>query len=206
LNFGPVLRARAARIILVLLGWSLGTCAARGHIATPGEMARLKEAGGLSASGRLTLAGPQGRFSARVVFGAARPDSLRIEIPSGAGLRFLLIAREGRLRADLPGEDAMFEGQATGEIMNRLFGIDVEPGDLVQALLGAAPESMSVTWRFERARPTHVTLEGSNRTRLSLAVDDPEVESPADRAFDFPPPRGRSLTLGEMSDRLGLRP
>ncbi len=168
-------------------------------------MARLKEARGLSASGRLTLSGPQGRFSARVVIGVARPDSLRIEIPSGAGLRFLLITREGRLRADLPGDDAMFEGPATGEIMNRLFGIDVEAKDLVGALLGSPPPSMNVTWRFELAQPAQVTLEGSNRTKLSLTVDDPEVESPADRAFAFPPPRARSWTVGEMSDRLGLR-
>ena len=58
--------------------------------------------------------------------GARRPDSLRIEIPAAVGLRFLLVSRDGALRADLPGEDAMFEGPQTPEVMNELFGIEVE--------------------------------------------------------------------------------
>jgi hypothetical protein len=139
-----------------------------------------------------------------VVFGVARPDSLRIEIPSGAGLRFLLVARDGRLRADLPEDDAMFEGPGTGEIMSGLFGINVEPKDVVAALLGSAPESMNVLWRFENSRPAQVILQGSNGTKLSLTVEDPEIESPHDEAFTFGPPREHSWTVGEMSARLGL--
>ena len=188
-----------------MLGLALGGCAARGHIATPAEVGRLQQAMGLSASGRITLSGPQGRFSAGVVFGVARPDLLRIEIPAGAGLRFLLVAKNGRLRADLPGDDAMFEGPGTAEVMNSLFGIDLEPKDLVGALLGTPPETMNVGWRFEKTRPARVTILGSNATRLSLTLDEAETESPAAQAFEFGPPRGRRWTLPEMSERLGLR-
>lgn len=167
-------------------------------------MALLERTEGLSSSGRITLAGPKGKFSARVVFGVARPDSLRIEIPAGAGLRFLLVAKNGRLRADLPGDDAMFEGPATTEVMNGLFGIDLSPKDLVGAILGSPPESLGVSWRFEQALPAQMTIRGSNNTRLTLNLDEPEVGAPRSRAFEFGPPRARAWSLREMSDRLGL--
>lgn len=169
-------------------------------------MAQLRQGSGLSSSGRITLSSPQGRFSARVVFGVARPDSLRIEIPAGTGLRFLLVARDGALRADLPGDDAMFEGPGTSEVMNGLFGIDLRPKDLVDAILGSPPRSLRVGWRFERSAPSQVTIHGSNATKLSLTLDDAEIEPPADKAFEVGPPRLHSWTLREMSDRLGLRP
>ncbi len=196
------MRIRAAG---VLLGIGLSACAARGHLATPDEVERLREAQGLSASGRITLSGRQGRFSAGVILGVARPDRVRIEIPAGAGLRFLLVAKDGRLRAELPGDDAMFEGPGTAEVMNRLFGIDLEPKDLVSALLGSPPESLSVGWRFDRSGPVQVTIRGSNTTKLALTLDDTETESPAAQAFDFGPPRRYRWTLPEMSERLGLR-
>ena len=187
-----------------LLAASLFACSTRGHVATPDEMARLRQAEGLSASGRITLEGPKGRFSARIVFGVARPESLRIEIPGGAGLRFLLVTRNEKLRADLPGDDAMFEGAASREVMNGLFGIDLAPQDLVEAILGSPGGSLAVGWRFERSLPTRVTIEGANRTRLTLDIDEPEIEAPRPGAFDFGPPRSRAWRLSEMSDRLGL--
>jgi hypothetical protein len=192
------------RGVFALLAISLVACAARGHLATPAEMASLNGTGGLSSSGRITLEGPRGKFSARVVFGVSRPDSLRIEIPAGTGLRFLLVAKEGRLRADLPGDDAMFEGPATAAVMNGLFGIDLAPSDLVAAILGAPPRSLDVSFRFENSRPTRVTILGANHTRLTLSLDDPEVEAPGPGAFDFGPSRRQTWTLREMSDRLGL--
>lgn len=191
-------------LLLVPISLFAEGCAARGHIATPDEMARLKASPGLSASGRLTLQGPRGKFSAPVVFGVARPGSVRIEIPSGTGLRFLLVATDGRLRADLPGDDAMFEGPGTAEIMDRLFGVGLTPEDLVGALLGDPVESVRVVWRFERTRPAHIAIESANGSKLSLTVDDPEIAVPSEQAFSFGPPRLRSWTIGEMSERLGL--
>ena len=193
------------RASAVLLGLSLGACALRGHVATPDEIARLRLAEGLSASGRITLSSPRGRFSARVVFGVARPDSLRIEIPDGSGLRFLLLSRNGTLRADFPEDDAMFMGPSTSEVMNGLFGIELNPKDLVEALLGSAPESMNSRWRFEGTLPIQVTLRGVNESTLDLRIDDPRLESPSSQAFEFGPPRGHLWTLLEMSGRLGLR-
>jgi hypothetical protein len=151
------------------------------------------------------LSGPKGRFSAPIVFGMARPDALRIEIPSSAGLRFLLIVKDGRLRADLPQDDAMFEGLASGEVMNGLFGIDIEPKDLIDSILGSPPPSMKVGWRFERSLPTLITILGPNETKLTLTLDEPAIESPPVRAFDFAPVRAHAWTLQQMSERLGLR-
>ena len=188
----------------LLIATSVGACATRGHIATPSEKTRLGEAQGLSASGRLSLSGPRGKFAARVVFGVARPDALRIEIPAGTGLRFLLVTRDGTLRAELPGDDAMFEGPGTSEIMNGLFGIALSPADLVGAILGSPPPSLDVVWRFEKDLPAQVTIQGTNDTRLTLTLDDPEVASPRPQAFEFGPRRRQTWTLREMSDRLGL--
>ena len=187
-----------------LLAVSLSACATRGHIASPAEMALLEKAEGLSSAGRITLSGPKGRFSARVVFGAARPEALRIEIPAGTGLRFLLVAKDGRLRADLPGDDAMYEGPATTEVMKALFGIDLAPRDLVGAILGSAPDSLSLSWRFERSVPIRLAIRGSNETSLVLSLDEPEMVAPRPQAFEFGPPRERVWSLREMSDRLGL--
>ena len=189
---------------MFLTAWTAG-CASRGHIATPAEMAMLREAGGLSASGRLTLSGPEGRLSAPLVFGVARPDSLRIEIPAGVGLRFLLIAKDGRLRAELPQDDAMFEGPATRAIMNGLFGIDLSASDLAGALLGSPPEALSVGWRFDRTLPRQMTVRGGNDTRLAVTLDEPETRAPGEEAFQFGPPRRHVWSLQEMSARLGLR-
>ncbi len=180
-------------------------CAARGHIATPAEVALLREAPGLSASGEITLKGPGGRFGTKVVLGVARPDSLRIEIPDGGGLRFLLVCRNGMLRADLPREGVVYEGPANRAVMDQLFGIDLDPEALVGAILGASPAGFSVAWRFERAMPTQVTIEGADATRLSLTLDDPQIEAPQARAFESGPVRGTRVSLDEMSDRLGLR-
>ena len=72
------------------------------------------------------------------------------------------------------------------------------------AILGTPPESLGVSWRFERSRPAQMTIRGSNDTRLTLSLDEPEIESPLARAFDFGPPRARAWSLREMSDRLGL--
>lgn len=168
-------------------------------------MAVLRQSTGLLASGKIALRGPNGRFSARLVFGVARPDSLRIEIPAGTGLRFLLVAKDGKLRADLPQDDAMFEGPSNMEVMNRLFGIDLAPQDLVSAILGTPTEALKVGWRFDRRLPRQITMQRENRTRLTLSLDDPELESPRPEAFDFGGPRRHSISLAEMSDRLGLR-
>ena len=189
---------------LALFGWSFVGCAAHGHVATPIELDTLRQAPGLSASGRLTLVGPRGKASARVIFGAAPPDSLRVEIPSGASLRFLLITREGRLRADLPPDNSMFEGPATAATMKDLFGIDLAPQDLVAALLGSPPQTVDGLWRFERSRPAQLTLKGADGTKLKLTLDDPSTEAVSDQAFAFGPARPQSLSRAEMSRRLGL--
>lgn len=196
------LRAKGLTLLAAL--WA-SACAARGHIATPAEVALLKESTGLSASGQITLKGPGGRFGTKVVLGVARPDSLRIEIPDGGGLRFLLVCRNGTLRADLPREGVLFEGQANREVMHALFGIDLDPEALVGAILGSSPDGFSVRWRFEGSMPTQVTIEGSDATQLSLRLDDPEMAAPPARAFESGPIRGRRVSLDEMSDRLGLR-
>jgi hypothetical protein len=182
-----------------------GGCAARGHIATPAELVSLRESRGLSSSGTITLSGPGGRLRTKIVLGVTKPDLLRIEIPAGARLRFLLISTGGRLRADLPGDDAMFEGAASREVLETLFGVDFEVRDLVSALLGGEPEGMKVSWRFDAGRPSRIEMDGKEGRKLSLSLDDVELQAPAPSAFAFGPARGEMLSLDEMSRRLGLR-
>lgn len=201
----PPARAGWRTVAALLLAAAAGACAARGHVATPADLASLREASGLSAGGRIELSGPQGRVRARLVFGVARPDALRIEIPAGAGLRFLLVARDGRLRADLPPDDAMYEGPATAAVMDQLFGIDVAPSDLVAAILGTPPDALRTSWRFDQGHPARLLVERPGGGRLVLSFEDPETEAPAPNAFDFGPARGRRWTLSEMSARLGLK-
>lgn len=193
------------RAALLLPALWFAACAARGHVATPDEMALLLESRGLSASGRLTLAGPGGRFSTPLVFGAARPDFLRIEIPAGSGLRFLLVTGNGELRADFPEDDATFRGNGTKEVMSELFGIELSPADLVAAILGSPPPPLSVRFRFEERLPVQLLIRDARGARLTLTLDEREMSAPRPEAFAFGPPRGRSWTLKEMSSRLGLR-
>jgi hypothetical protein len=200
-----VARLPAITFAALLICASGSGCAARGHVATPEEIARLQKVEGLSASGLLSLAGPSGRFRTRVVLGVSRPDAVRIEIPSGTGLRFLLVARGGRLRAELPGDGVAYEGVATAEVMDDLFGIDFEPRDLVAAVLGNASPRLSTTWRFDRGRPSHTMMKGSDGRTLALSLDDAELAAPPAAAFEVLGGRGQSVTLREMSDRLGLR-
>lgn len=196
--------SRARSLTLLAALW-VSACAARGHIATPAEIALLRNTAGLSASGQITLKGPGGRFGTKVVLGVARPDSLRIEIPDGGGLRFLLVCRNGTLRAELPQEGVSFEGPANREVMHRLFGIDLDPEALVSSILGASPDKFTVRWRFDRSLPTQVTIEGPDGAQLSLRLDDPEIAAPPALAFESGPPRGNRVSLDEMSNRLGLR-
>lgn len=201
----PPPRAGWRTVAALLLAAASGACAARGHVATPADLASLREASGLSAGGKIELSGPQGRVRARLVFGVARPDSLRIEIPAGAGLRFLLIARDGRLRADLPSDDAMYEGPATAAVMDQLFGIDVSPADLVAAILGTPPDSLRTSWRFDEGQPARLVAERPGGGRLVLSFEDPETGAPGAAAFEFGSARARQWTLSEMSSRLGLK-
>jgi hypothetical protein len=98
----------------------------------------------------------------------------------------------------------MFEGPATTEVMNDLFGIDLSPKDLVLALLDQPSASVSVEWRFDQGKPVRVVVRRSQDAQLSLALDDPEMAQPQATAFDFSADRKTAWTLAQMSDRLGL--
>jgi len=180
-------------------------CAARGRIATPDEMARLGQANGLSASGQIALSGPGGRFRTRIVIGVARPGSLRLEIPAGSGLRFLLVTNGGRLRADLPQDDATYEGPATSQVMDALFGVAFDPKDLVAAILGDSPEGLAAAWRFDRGQPAQVSMNDVHGKKLTLNFEESDLQTPDSRAFTFGAARSRSITLAEMAERLGLK-
>ena len=65
----------------------------------------------------------------------ARPDSLRIEIPAGPASASFWCPGTGGFARTFRGDDAMFEGPATREVMDGLFGIDLAPDDLVGAIL-----------------------------------------------------------------------
>jgi hypothetical protein len=139
-----------------------------------------------------------------LVFGAARPDFLRIEIPAGTGLRFLLVTGNGELRADFPEDDATFKGLGTKEVMSELFGIELSPADMVSAILGSPPPPLSVRFRFERGLPVQLIIRDARDAQLTMSLDEGEMSPPGPEAFEFPSPRARAWTLKEMSTRLGL--
>ena len=180
-------------------------CAARGHVATPDELALLREASGLSASGKITLSGPGGRFSTRMLIGVAKPDLVRLEIPAGTGLRFRLITNGETLLADLPGEAVFFRGASSRGVLEALFGVEIEPRDLVAAVLGNQPTDFRTAWRFDRALPVHMKIDGREGRALAMSLDDTELAAPSAEAFVVDPPRSSPVSLEEMSSRLGLR-
>ena len=193
------------RWIALGVAFAAAGCAARGRIANPSEVRELQQAGGLSASGQLTLSGPSGRIRTRVVLGMARPDALRIEIPAGASLRFLLTTNDGQLSAVLPLEGVRYDGEASPMVMSTLFGIDFGPQALVASALGGTDPGLDASWRFDRGAPSEIVLTGRSGGSLKLALDDVELVPPPPMAFRPSESGALSVSLDEMSRRLGLR-
>jgi hypothetical protein len=138
---------------------------------------------------RVSVRGPELRGRSRALVAFVRPDRLRIEIPGAAGARLVAVVREGRLSAVLPAEHARLESAATSVELEALLGIALTPGELMDVLVGKAPEAAR-SYRADWAEtlPFRVRAELRDGTRLDARIDEAEtgVELPP-AAFD--PPR-----------------
>jgi hypothetical protein len=181
-------------------------CAARGRPATPGDLALLRAAPGLVASGQLGISGPRGRFRTDVLIGVARPDRIRIEIASATGPRFVLVAGSGRVTADYPGERARFTGPSDAATIGAVFGASISARDLAEVLLGGEAPDAAVAWRFDGGLPAGARVRLNTGERLDLSLASPELREATAGAFEArPDPRLEPVDAPTMARLLGLR-
>jgi len=198
---------RRPRPELALAGLLLSACATA-TLPPPGVATRAAAAVSWSGSVRVSVSGKDVRGRSRVLMAFRRPDAVRIEIPGPAGARLVAVAREGRLTAVLPAERAFLETAATAEDLDALLGVALSPRELMDLLVGVAPEGLrdyEAQWGDTLPRRVQALL--ADGTRLKATVDDAEagVELPP-AAFDPPPHPGyRPIDAAEARRLLGGR-
>jgi hypothetical protein len=153
---------------------------------------RAAATGAYRAELRVRLAGPELRARTRALVAFRRPDALRVEIPGPAGARLVAVARGGRLLAVFPAERAVFAGPATAADLERLLGIALEPGEVMDVLLGTPPARVpayEVKWGSHLPRTIEATLPDGARLKVDVREPEMDPEIPA-AAFEEPPHRG----------------
>jgi hypothetical protein len=164
--------------------------------------------GSYSASLRVSVKGPEVRGRSRVLLAFRRPDAMRIEIPGPSGARLVAVVRGDRLTAVLPAERAVFEGRAEREDLGALLGVDLDPAELMDVLVGTAPpDAREYRARWGEVLPRKVEAVLADGTRLKATVDDAEKDvSLPEAAFDPPPHPGyRRVDAEEARKLLGGR-
>ncbi|MFQ5514632.1 MAG: hypothetical protein ACE5FG_09340 [Myxococcota bacterium] len=142
-------RARRAALLLAVLG--LAACRTPQPPATivlgeEGRVAvwlehletRAKERHSVRAQGKLHLRGPDGSGSARQVLLAERPSRLRLESLNLWGQVQTLLVTDGERFAFYDGH-ALERGALHPDLLRERLGLDLEPEEAVQQLLGIAP-------------------------------------------------------------------
>jgi hypothetical protein len=148
----------------------------------------------------VSLRGPELRARTAAIVAFRRPDALRVEVPGPTGPRVVAVASEGRLAAVFPASRAWFRAEATRASFESLFGIALEPGEVMDLLVGVPSPRLrayQAGWGAELPRNIVATLPDGGR--LKIDVDDVEtgVELAA-RAFEAPPVAGyREVDAGE---------
>ena len=185
----------------------LAACAAA-RLPPPAVVESAAAARSWSGSLRVSVSGPDVRGRSRVLLAFRRPDAVRIEIPGPAGARLLAVIRGGRLSAVLPSERAFLESEATAGDLETLLGLALEPGELMDVLVGKAPAGLlEYRAQWGETLPRRVEALLADGTRLVATVDDAEagVELP-EGAFGAPPHPGyRSIDAAEARRLLGGR-
>jgi hypothetical protein len=157
-----------------------------------------------SGSLRVAVSGKDLRGRSRVLLAFRRPDAVRLEIPGPAGARLVAVMRSGRLVAVLPAERAFLEAAATAAELEGLLGVALEPGELMDLLVGVAPAGLrDYRARWGASLPRRVEAVLADGTRLRATVDDAEagLELP-DAAFSPPPHPGHRRVDAEEARRL----
>ena len=111
-----------------------------------------------------------------------------------------LVALEGRLAAVFPASRAWFRAEATRASFESLFGIALEPSEVMDLLVGVPSPRLreyQAGWGAELPRNIVATLPDGGR--LKIDVDDVETGVDlAERAFEAPPVAGyREVDAGE---------
>lgn len=179
-------------------------CAARFRPADPAAAARALRAQSYSGDLKLSLAGPTLRARTAVLVGFRRPDTMRIEVPGPSGARLVAVARDGKLAAVFPAHQAYFEGDATAEVLEALFGVSLTPRQVMDALLGVGGPGLSdyrVDWGS--AVPARIEARLDDGARLKLEVRSADID-PAlpDAAFEAPAHSGFRRVLAEEAREL----
>lgn len=93
-----------------------------------------------TATARVAVQSPRGRYSKTMVLAVKRPSFLRIESLPLFGPADLLLSTNGKtFQVFLPAEGAYYIGAATVETMHRFFGIALAPRHIVPLLTGSPP-------------------------------------------------------------------
>jgi len=167
--------------------WAAG-CAS-GRLPSPQVVTRARAARTYSASLRFSLSGPDLRGRGRAIVAFQRPDRLRIEVPGPAGARVVAVLREGRLIAVFPGQRAVFTDAANEASLGALFGLALEPSEVMDVLVGVPPARLrSFRVRWGATLPRAVDAELSDGAHLALRVESAEQDVPIPPAAFLPPP------------------
>jgi hypothetical protein len=137
---------------------------------------------------RVSLKGPELRARTRALVAFRRPDAFRVEVPGPAGARLVAVAREGRLLAVFPGERAVYEGEASASSFESLFGIALEPEEVMDLLVGTpSPRLKSYRAGWEGALPQTIEATLPDGGRLRLSVDEADLDAELGEAAFAPP-------------------
>jgi hypothetical protein len=154
--------------------------------------ARARAADSYSARLRVSLKGPRLRARTAALVAFRRPDRLRIEIPGPTGPRLVAVTRAGRLFAVFPADRAAYTGAATAAELEALLGVSLEPGEVMDLLLGVpAPrlKAYSAAWGPSLPRRVEATLPDTST--LKATIEEPEAPAAvSEAAFDEPPHGG----------------
>jgi len=126
-----------------------------------------------SASLRVSLKGPELRARTPAIVAFRRPDALRVEVPGPAGPRLIAVARAGRLQAVFPRSRAVFGAEASRDSFAALFGIALEPSEIMDFLVGTRAPGLrqyAVGWGDALPRAIRATLPDGGR--LNVDVDE----------------------------------
>lgn len=204
---GPSSSRRPPRWVFAVLALVSAGCASAA-LPAPEVAERAAAAAIYSASLRVSVSGPEVWGRSRVLLAFRRPDAVRIEIPGPSGARLIAVVRAGRLVAVLPGERAVLEGDAGRADLAALLGVSLEPGELMDFLVGVASPRMSrYEARWGKTLPRRVEARLADGTRLRATIDEAATGLDLPQAaFDPPPHPGyRPVDAAEARRLLGGR-
>jgi hypothetical protein len=199
-----VLPRRCRGAVLLFGAALLGGCASLPTRPPSAVAERARAVDAYSARLKVSLRGRELRARATTLVAFRRPDRLRVEVPGPAGARLLAVARGERLVAVFPEQRAVFAGHATAADMGALLGVALEPGEVMDLLLGVAPRAArSYQARWGSEAPRRIDAELPDGTRLGLDIEEPRLAPDlAERAFLDPPHEGYRSIDAEEARRL----